>query len=39
MAKKNRIVKVHTKELQELLGCTEFNVDEIYKYDDIYEEE
>jgi len=38
MAKENRIVKVHTKELQELLGCKEFNVDEIYKFN-AYEEE
>ena len=28
----DNIVKVHTKELQEILGCKEFNVNEIYKY-------
>jgi len=32
MEVKNHIVKIHTKELQEILGCKEFNVNEIYKY-------
>jgi len=32
MEVKNNIVKIHTKELQEILGCKEFNVNEIYKY-------
>ena len=32
MEEENHIVKIHTKELQEILGCKEFNVNEIYKY-------
>jgi len=32
MAKQHRTVKVHTKKLQKILGCKEFNVNEIFKY-------